>query len=208
VGCLTRRFPFGGSSIRCGIPRSRHRAAVASHEVGRSTECCERRSCKRIGLLAPTMTSLFPESLCGVTPPPAPVLLRVRVHPPMSFTSPAECEPLRTCPARCRAKRLPWGFLPHRGTSTWSPLPSELPMSRSTVPPSAFLAPSTVCSSMHLAGLFRPAATSGIHLPGVLSRCLAASPRRRPVPSRRSPVRSCHRVAPTTPDRTDPSTGS
>jgi hypothetical protein len=32
---------------------------VASHEVGRSTECCERRSCRRIGLPAPTMTSLL-----------------------------------------------------------------------------------------------------------------------------------------------------
>lgn len=177
-GCLTRRFPFEGSRIRCGIPRPRHRAAVASHEVGRSTKCCERRSCKRIGLLAPSLTSLFPVSLSGFTPPPAPVLLRVRVHPPMSFTSPTEYESLQTCPARFRAKRLPWGFLPHRGTSSQSPLPSELPSSRPNVPPSAFLAPSTVCSSVYLAGLFHPAATSGIHLPGVISRCLAESPRR------------------------------
>jgi len=162
--------------VRC--PTARRRAAVTSHEVGRSTECCERRSCKRIGLLAPSMTSLFPASLSGVTSPPAPVLLRVRVHPPMSFTSPTEYEPLRTCPARFRAKRLPWGFLPHRGTSSQSPLPSELPTSRPHVPPSAFLTPSTVCSSVHLAGLFRPATTSGIHLPGVISRCQAESPRR------------------------------
>jgi hypothetical protein len=183
VGCLTRRLPFGGSRNRCSVPQSRHRAAVASHEVGRSTECCERRSCKRIGLLAPTMTSLFPASLCGVTPPPAPVLLRVRVHPPMSFTSPTECEPLRTCPVRCRTVRLPWSFFPHRGTSTRSPLTSELPMSRSTGPPSAFLTPSTVYSSMYLAGLFHPTTTSGIHLSGVISRHQAASPRRRPVPS-------------------------
>jgi len=183
VGCLTRRFPFGGSRNWFNVPRSRHRAAVASHEVGRSTECCERRSCKRIGLLAPTMTSLFPESLCGVTPPPSPVLLRVRVHPPMSFASPTEYELLQSCPMCCHTERLPWGFLPHRGNNKQSPLPSELPMSRPTVPPSAFLAPSTVCSSACLAGLFHPAATSGIHLPGVISRCLAASPRRRPVPS-------------------------
>jgi hypothetical protein len=197
-----------GSSNRSSIPRSRHRAAVDSHEVGRSTECCERRSCRRIRLPAPTMTSLFPESLCGVTPPPSPVLLRVRVHPPMSFSSPSEYEPIRSCPARCRAWRLPWGFFPHRGISTRSPLPSELPMSRPTDPSSAFLTPSTVCSSAHLAGLFRPATTSGIHLSGVISRCLARPPRRRPVPSCRSPARSCRRVAPTTPDRTDPPTGS
>ena len=177
-GCLTRRFPFGGSRTRCSVPRPRRRAAVASHEVGRSTECCERRSCKRIGLLAPSMTSLFPESLSGVTPPPAPVLLRVRVHPPMSFTSPTEYELLQTCPACFHAKRLPWGFPPHRGISSQSPLPSEHPTAHPHVPPSAFLAPSTVCSSAHLAGLFHPTATSGIHLPGVISRCLAGPPRR------------------------------
>jgi len=34
-------------------------------------------------------------------------------------------------------------------------------------PPSAFLTPSTASSSSCLAGLFHPAATSGIHLPGV-----------------------------------------
>jgi hypothetical protein len=197
-----------GSRNRCGVPRSRRRAAVASHEVGRSTKCCERRSCKRIGLLAPTMTSLFPASLRGVTPPPAPVLLRVRVHPSMSFTSPPEYEPLRSCPVCRHTERLPWGFFPHRGTSTPSPLPSEPPTARPTVPPSAFLTPSTACSSVCLAGLFRPATTSGIHLSGVLSRCRAASPRRRPVPSCRSPARSCRRVAPTTPDRADPTTGS
>jgi hypothetical protein len=35
----------------------------------------------------------------GVTSPPAPGPLRVRVHPPMSFTSPTEFQPLLTCPA-------------------------------------------------------------------------------------------------------------
>jgi hypothetical protein len=90
-------------------PAVRRRAAVASHEVGRSTESCEQRSCKRIGLPAPSMTSLFPESLSGLTSPPAPGPLRVRVHPPMSFTSPTEVQPLRTCPAlACEAP--PLGF--------------------------------------------------------------------------------------------------
>jgi len=62
-------------------------------------------------------------------------------------------------------------------------------------PPSAFLTPSTVYSSSSLAGLFHPAATSGIHLSGVCSRCQAASPRRRPVPSCRSANLACRRVA-------------
>ena len=201
-------FPLRRFKDLAQCPTARRRAAVTSHEVGCSTECCERRSRKRIGLLAPSMTSLFPESLSGVTPPPAPVLLRVRVHPPMSFTSPTEYEPLQTCPACRHAKRLPWGFLPHRGISPQSPLPSRLPSSCSHVPPSAFLAPSTVCSSAYLAGLFHPAATSGIHLPGVISRCLAEPSRRWPVPSCRSSTRSCRRVAPTTPYRADPPTGS
>jgi hypothetical protein len=72
------------------------------------------------------MTSLFPESLSGVTSSPAPGLLRVRVHPPMSFPSPTEYQPLRTCP-RSRTGRLPWGFTPHRDTSRKSPLASEHP---------------------------------------------------------------------------------
>jgi LSD1 subclass zinc finger protein len=111
--------------VRC--PTARHRAAVSSHEVGRSTESCEQRSCKPIGLPAPSMTSLFPESLSGVTSLPAPGPLRVRVHPPMNFTSPAEFQPLRTCPRTCVRGRLPWGLVPHRDISRKSPLASEHP---------------------------------------------------------------------------------
>ena len=155
-------------------------------KIGRSTECCERRSCKRIRLPAPTMTSLFPGSLCGLTPPPSPVPLRVRVHPLVNLASPSEHEPFRSCPARCRAWRLPWGFFPHRGISMRSPLSNELPRARTIGPSSAFLTPSTACSSAYLAGLFHPTTTSGIHLSGVLSRYQARPPRRRPVPSCRS----------------------
>jgi len=61
-------------------------------------------------------------------------------------------------------------------------------------PPSAFLALSTVCSSLCLAGLFHPAATSGIHLSGVCSCCRAAPSRRWPVPSCRCAVDFCRRV--------------
>jgi hypothetical protein len=92
AGRPLQRFKY---PLRC--PTARRRTAVASHEVGRSTECCEQRSCKRIGLPAPSLTSLFPESLSGFTSPPAPGLLRVRVHPPMSFTPPTEFQPPRTC---------------------------------------------------------------------------------------------------------------
>jgi LSD1 subclass zinc finger protein len=73
------------------------------------------------------MTSLFPESLSGITSPPAPGLLRDRVHPSMSFTSPTEIEPLRTCPRTFARGRLPWGFVPHRDINRTSPLASEHP---------------------------------------------------------------------------------
>jgi hypothetical protein len=86
---------------------SRHRGALASPEVGCSPESCEHGGCKRIGLLAPSLTSLFPGSLSGLTALPAPGPLRVRVHPLLSFTSPTESQPLRTCPApKCVAPSL------------------------------------------------------------------------------------------------------
>jgi hypothetical protein len=74
-------------------------------------------------------------------------------------------------------------------------------------PPSAFLTPSAVCSSLCLAGLFHPAATSGIHLPGVFSRYPARATRRRPVPSCRLAAVACHRVASTAPAPPTPSPG-
>jgi hypothetical protein len=63
----------------------------------------------------------------GVTSPPAPGPLRVRVHPSMGFTSPTEFQPLQTCPRSCLRERLPWGFLPHRDINRASPLASKHP---------------------------------------------------------------------------------
>jgi hypothetical protein len=63
----------------------------------------------------------------GVTSPPAPGPLRVRVHPSMGFTSPTEFQPLQTCPRSRLRGRLPWGFLPHRDINRKSPLASEHP---------------------------------------------------------------------------------
>jgi len=74
-------------------------------------------------------------------------------------------------------------------------------------PSSAFLTPSTVCSSHCLAGLFHPTATSGIHLPGFFSRYPARATRRRPVPSCRLAAVACHRVASTAPAPPTPSPG-
>ena len=63
----------------------------------------------------------------GVTSPPAPGPLRVRVHPSMNFTSPTEFQPLQTCPRSRLRERLPWGSLPHRDINRASPLASEHP---------------------------------------------------------------------------------
>jgi len=40
---------------------------------------------------------------------PSPELLRVRVHPPVSFASSSEYDRLETCPSHECAERLPWG---------------------------------------------------------------------------------------------------
>ena len=142
----------------------------------------------------------------GVTSPPAPGLLRDRVHPSMSFTSPTEFQPLQACPAlSCEDASLGVSF--PIATSTGrvhlrASIPSPL-----YGPPSAFLTPSTVYASLCLADFFHPAATSGIHLPGIFSRCRARATRRRPVPSCRLAAVACHRVASLAPAPPTPSSG-
>jgi hypothetical protein len=94
-------------------------------------------------------------------PPP----LAQWVHPLVSFTSPSEFS--GPYPPECLSASST--FL---GVSS----PSRHQLAKSTlrgqsqarfVPPSAFLAPSTVCSFAGLAGLFHPAATSGMNPSGV-----------------------------------------
>jgi hypothetical protein len=60
-------------------------------------------------------------------PASSPVSLRKRVHPPLSFASSSEYEPLRTCSTHGCEERLPWGFLPNRDISCGDPLASEDP---------------------------------------------------------------------------------
>ena len=88
----------------------------------------------------------------------------------MSFASPSEFSgPHLPVISRSRAPSL--GSTPHRDVHLRSPH-SRASQARS-VPPSAFLTPSTVCSSAGLAGLFHPAATSRVRSPG-------SSPREKP----------------------------
>ena len=157
-------------------------------------------------MLASTMAFLFPGCLRGLTSTPAPVLSRVRVHPLVSFTSPSEFYRSKPAPhARCVAPSL--GF----------PSPSRHQQRESTSkrashvslfgPPSAFLTLSTAYSSLCLAGLFHPAATSGIHLSGVCTCRRAAPSRRWPVPSCRQAADFCRRVASPAPSSAAPPSG-
>jgi hypothetical protein len=80
--------------------------------------------------------------------------------------------------------RLPWGLFPLRGVNPASPLVGEHP-ELTYVPSAAFLALSTAYSSLNLADLFHPAATSRFRAPEVSSLEPAVPPRRWPLPPRR-----------------------
>lgn len=94
---------------------------------------------------------------------PSPGPLRFRVHPLVSFGSPSESRRLSISLALANSPSR--GFAPpsrhQRTESTHDGF-----LKAAYVPPAAFLALSTGCSSLHLAGLFHPAATSGIALQG------------------------------------------
>jgi hypothetical protein len=91
--------------------------------------------------------------------------------------------PAPTLPCARRRLTPVLGFPPHRDTSPQSPLMGQAPKPDHRVPPSAFLTPSTVCSSACLAGLFQPAATSRVHTSGGSFRHPADPSHRRTVPS-------------------------
>jgi hypothetical protein len=91
-------------------------------------------------------------------------LIRSRIHPLVSLFSSSEFH--SAPPAAIRRWRAPslgscFSFAASRRESTfqWGPIPIY-------VPPSVFLTLSTVCSSLHFAGLFRSATTSEISLQG------------------------------------------
>jgi len=182
VGCLTHRFPLRRfeDSMRC--PAFRHRLAVDPHAVGCPSECYKQRSCKRIRLLAPATTSLFPESLRSYSATgPRPIA--------RSGSSSRElCLHFRVSTASnlphtrtCVTPSLGFASLSrHQQKEATSKRESQLPL---YAPPTAFLTLTTVCSAFCLAGLFHPAATSGIDLSRVFSRYQGGPPHRRPRPS-------------------------
>jgi hypothetical protein len=147
-----------------------HQFTVVPHEVSCSAEFYKQRSCKRIGLPTPAMTSLFPKSLAryyfAAGPRPiassgssshelrpffraltVPTLPRtqVRVAPPLEFLSSSRHEQREaTCKRNFQAPFY--------------------------APPSAFLTLSAVYSAPCLAGLFHPTTASRIDLSRVCSR--------------------------------------
>jgi hypothetical protein len=107
-----------------------------------------------------------------VTPPPAPGPLRARVHPLLSLHLSCRVSTAPNLP-RTEVRSASLGVslpiaTPARGIHLRASIPGSL-----YGPPSTFLTSSTAYSSSNLAGLFHPAATSGIHLSGVLPRCPA-----------------------------------
>jgi hypothetical protein len=118
-----------------------------------------------IGLPAPHAILPFPVDCLVFRHSPSPESLRNRVHPLVSLPL-LQSSPVRYPPVirRCRASFLGASF--PIATSAIGVHVRELPKAR-FVPSSAFLTPSTVCSSVGLAGLFHPAATSGINPSGV-----------------------------------------
>jgi hypothetical protein len=118
---------------------------------------CGRRS-RLIGCLPPRSPLCFQRASRYFVDHRPPSLSQ-RVHPPVSFASPSEFSGSYP-PRSARAEPLPWGSLPLCGISVASPQ-SRASQAR-FVPSSGFLTLSTVSSSPHLAGLFRPATTSGI----------------------------------------------
>lgn len=115
-----------------------------------------------IGLLIPTLSPCFQRTSWYFTvrrPPP----LSQWVHPLVSFVSPSEfSSPYPPGTSQYRAPSL--GFVPLRDINQRSPL-TRASQAR-FVPSTEFLTPSTAYSSAGLAGLFHPAATSGLHSPG------------------------------------------
>ena len=143
---------------------------------------------------------LFPGSLSGLTSPPAPVILRVRVHPLLSLTSPSEFAPFQTCPA-----------LSHGAPSLGFPSPSRHRPEESTcerasrahptVRPRRFSRPRRFAPPRALRVCFAPQPRPGFTFQGLFplpSRFASSAPR----PLLSLPVFTCDRVTPATPDPT------
>jgi hypothetical protein len=193
-------------SVPVRMSRSRRRNRDVSRGVGGSTECCLRRSIDPLGWSIPPLPRRFRRTAVVFPSTPAPVFLRIRVHPLVSFISPSERLPL--VPARrpfdSRAPPLGFPFLfaaPTRGVHVRRASRSRL------------------CSALDVShvldGLLlhapRGLVSSHNHVQDSRSRgfprCQADPPRRCAVPSCRYVTLPCLRIAPLAPGLVTPSPG-
>ena len=204
-GCLTHRSAFEGSSIRCDVPRlvAEPRWTLMKLVALQSVVSSEAASVS--GCLLPAWRPCFQG-----------VYWSHSTAGPRALASPgSSSHELYLSYRVSTAPDLPRTFVRDASLGVSIPIATstERVHLRASIPsspygpPSAFLTPSVVCSSLCLAGLFHPAATSGIHLPGFFSRYPARATRRHPVPSCRLAAVACHRVAPTAPAPPAPSSG-
>lgn len=137
------------------------------------------------GSTCPAIASPFPMDVCGIPSTPAPVLVKVRVHPLRNFASSSENYSV---------------FIGRHPKMTSTPTQVSFLFATTTpgvhyrrssnappnVPPSAFLTLSMVYSSQCTVGLFRPTATCRIRTSGVFPATQPSPTHRRLVPSCRS----------------------
>jgi hypothetical protein len=137
------------------------RSPLVSFSALQSIICIE--VSRLIGYLLPASASLFPASPRGLPDDAVPrASLKERVHPLLSLASTSESvadpvPPLVQGPPAPPVRFRSLSRHEHRGFTI------RLESLRVSGPSSAFLPLSTACSPRSLAGLFHPAATSGIH---------------------------------------------
>jgi hypothetical protein len=164
---------------RC--PRAVTVAWATSRGVQCASEYCERPSTGDIGFPDPTSTSPFQARPRGFPPTAVPSKLSPRGHPPVRLPVSCRVSRVTTRPRPCGSGHPSLGFHAPSRQNRWSPLrAASLSLGTAPrasqarfVPSPAFLTLSTASSSTDVAGLFHPAATSGLRSSGV-------SPRRKP----------------------------
>jgi len=153
------------------LTRARRRAWAVSRGVHCSSECCVHRRIEGIGFLRSHADLTVSGEPRGLPRDAVPVSFYRNGSSSRELRSPSETlqlSPVAAVHVNAWLRRLPWGFVPLREISVRSPHPMNVPPF-TFVPPSGFLALSTVSSSEHLAGLFHPAPTSRFIASGVSS---------------------------------------
>jgi hypothetical protein len=151
------------------------------------------------------MTSGFPPSLRGISIHTVPRTFSSASSSSRRLVHSSECVLPLTRPMPSSNEHLPWSFSP---PSRHQPKESTTrqPSTAAFVPPSAFHTLSTAYSSLYLASLFHPAATSEIPFQGIspVISLPDSSPGRTLMSL--APL-SCEKVAPLAPDTGTPPSG-